>query len=103
MFQVSVPAGMPYGSFTLGIRKADTDYYLWCWHFWVTDHNPDKFNRSVITTGRYTYPVPGGQVERYVDNGAAIWSNKYEYPVTVTAVGRDYSWSAQQGKVVLRR
>lgn len=76
-FQLQVPAGMPSGNFTIGLRKNGGDI-LWSWHFWVTDYNPNKFNKSVIESGRYTYPVPGGQVERYVDGaGYSVWSGRY--------------------------
>lgn len=74
-FRLLVPAGMPEGNFTLGIKKGSGEY-LWSWHFWVTGYNPDKFNKSVISGGVYTYPVPGGQVERYGDSatGTSYWS-----------------------------
>ena len=73
-FELSVPAGLPAGNFTIGIKKDGV--YLWSWHFWVTDYQPDKFNPATIATGVYTYPVPGGQVERYADaaTGTQYWT-----------------------------
>jgi uncharacterized protein (TIGR02145 family) len=75
-FVLEVPAGMPEGNFTLGIKKGGTGDWLWSWHFWVTNYNPDKFNSSVISGGVYTYTVPGGQVERYADSGT-LWGGTY--------------------------
>lgn len=80
-FELEVPAGLPAGNFTLGIKKKTggngvVGEYLWSWHFWVTDYNPGKFNPSVISNGVYTYPVPGGQVERY-GTTSNLWGTAY--------------------------
>jgi len=77
-FELGVPAGVQPGNFVLGIQKTSgtgTGQYLWSWHFWVTDYQPDKFNKANITAGVYTYSVPGGQVERYEDgSGTTLWN-----------------------------
>jgi uncharacterized protein (TIGR02145 family) len=78
-FVLNVPAGLPAGNFLLGLKKAGGTDYLWSWHFWVTDYRPDSFNKSAIAAGRYTYPVPGGQVERYGSPAAGVdlWTTEY--------------------------
>jgi hypothetical protein len=78
-FVLNVPAGLPAGNFLLGIKKAGGSDYLWSWHFWVTDYRPDSFNKSTIAAGKYTYPVPGGQVERYGSPAAGVdlWTTEY--------------------------
>ena len=76
-FMLNVPANLPAGNFTLGLKKVGGDgRYLWSWHFWVTDYQPDKFNFSTIDPNVYTYIVPGGQVERYGSpaSGTDLWS-----------------------------
>lgn len=89
-FQFSVPAGLPHGNFAVKLyRNSDgLKTALWSWHFWVTDYNPNAFSASsidvtstnpgTIPAGVFTYPVPGGQVERYVDRGAnKFWKEHY--------------------------
>jgi len=75
-FELNVPTGLPAGNFLIGIKKTGDPDFLWSWHFWVTDYAPDKFNKSAIAAGTYTYPVPGGQVERYgaPASGTDLWS-----------------------------
>jgi hypothetical protein len=83
-FELTVPAGLPEGNFVLGLKKSGGTQWLWSWHFWVTDYNPDSFNRAAITAGRYTYPVPGGQVERYGDIAAnGLWATTYAQTVSM--------------------
>jgi uncharacterized protein (TIGR02145 family) len=83
-FRLYVPAGVPEGNFTLGIKRDGGSDYLWSWHFWVTSYNPGKFNKTSITPGVYTYYVPGGQVERYVDNGSTtLWGTGKTYEKSV--------------------
>ena len=42
-----------YGNILVGVRKTDSDDYLWSWHLWVTDYNPDIAEPFV--PGTYTY------------------------------------------------
>jgi hypothetical protein len=83
-FELNVPGGLPAGNFLIGIKKQGGADYLWSWHFWVTDYNPNGFDPSTISSGTYTYPVEGGQVERYADNDSGsfvyepdLWSTRY--------------------------
>ncbi len=80
-FVLNVPANLPgAGNFVLGIKETNgDDRYLWSWHFWVTDYNPNKFIKSNIRPDKYTYPVPGGQVERYGTpvSGTDSWASTY--------------------------
>lgn len=69
-----------HGNMVVGIYRKDDPYiagstterkYVWSWHLWVTDYNPDV-NVS-ITEDKYTYPVPGGTVQRF---GGKSWGYK---------------------------
>lgn len=63
------------GNILVGVRKttASQQEYLWSWHLWITDYNPD------IDTGWrenvYVYPVEGGSVHRYASTS---WENNYK-------------------------
>jgi|GEM_PF-3334369 len=50
--------------------------YLWSWHLWVTDYNPDV---SVTPAGGvYSYPVTNGNVHRHRDStvsGSNFWAS----------------------------
>lgn len=43
--------------------------YLWSYHLWVTDYNPDQ--EITISSGVYDYPVSGGKVQRIAGN---LWN-----------------------------
>lgn len=78
-FEINVPAGVPAGNFTIQIAKADAPGVLWSWHFWVTDYNPDAY-AVTPRAGVYTYPVSGGQIERYAGalwNAGGIYATKF--------------------------
>lgn len=69
-----------HGNMVVGIYRKDDPYiegstserkYVWSWNLWVTDYNPDA-NVS-IAEDKYTYPVPGGTVQRY---GGKSWGYK---------------------------
>ena len=77
-FEFAIPAGLA-GNFVLGVHRFTDagqtlldDVFLWSWHFWVTDYNPDA-TLSLLTPesdasgyeARYAYDVVGGQVHRY--------------------------------------
>ena len=82
-FEFAIPAGLE-GNFLLGIhRYTDVgqtlldDVFLWSWHFWLTDYNPDATIRLLTPESdadgyesRYVYDVVGGQVHRFYGN---IW------------------------------
>ena len=54
----------------IGVRRASdswsalTDGYMWSWHLWLTDYDPDE-DTGGWQDGIYTYPVSGGSVQRY--------------------------------------
>lgn len=49
------------------------DEYLWSWHLWITDYDPDAISVAPVS-GQYIYPVDenGGAVHRYA---GAAWEN----------------------------
>ncbi|MDR2130305.1 MAG: fibrobacter succinogenes major paralogous domain-containing protein, partial [Odoribacteraceae bacterium] len=52
------------GNVLIGIKKKGTTEYLWSWHLWLTNYNPDNaplFWQEDV----YSYPVTGGAVHRY--------------------------------------
>lgn len=54
-----------FGNALIGIKKTGqtTSGYLWSWHLWVSDYNPDYHAPPVL--GQYIYRVDGGAVHRY--------------------------------------
>ena len=56
----------------IGVRKADSSNYLWSWHIWITDYNPDQ-NIGGWKDGLFSYPVDGGYLHRY---SGTYWSNR---------------------------
>ena len=54
----------------IGVRRAgddwdeDTDGYMWSWHLWLTDYDPDEYVGQWVD-GEYNYPVTGGSLQRY--------------------------------------
>lgn len=68
------------GNVLVGVRKesAGKRYYLWSWHLWITDYNPDGYGGS-WREGVYSYPVAGGAVHRYAGSGNNnVWDVKYK-------------------------
>lgn len=61
------PTGYGAGNVLIGIRKKnadpDTDGYMWSYHLWITDYNPDY--KGVMDDEVQYYPVQGGSVHRY--------------------------------------
>lgn len=65
------------GNVVIGVRKTtgSRNDYLWSWHLWITDYNPDQAANSGWQTGKYIYSVDGGEIHRY--KGSA-WNTKYK-------------------------
>ncbi len=84
-FEFAIPAGLE-GNIVLGVHRFTDagqtlldDVFLWSWHFWVTDYNPDATLRLLTPESdgsgyeaRYAYDVVGGQVHRFRGN---IWKS----------------------------
>lgn len=80
-FEFAIAAGLE-GNFMLGVHRFTDvgrtlldDVFLWSWHMWVTDYNPDAtlplLTPQVDGNGYetcYAYDVAGGQVNRYYGN-----------------------------------
>ena len=74
------------GNVVIGVRRkpAGTDtsspkdrLYLWSWHLWLTDYNPDEQSHAWVE-GQYVYPVTGGEVHRYESSyWQTTFHNKY--------------------------
>ena len=62
------------GNVLVGVRKPDETNYLWSWHLWITDYNPDECTTTWIQN-KYVYYVSGGQVHRYAGD---YWNNNCE-------------------------
>ena len=63
------------GNVLIGVRKKDAgkDAYLWSWHLWITDYDPEY--SSAWQEGTYFYHVTGGYVHRYAGD---TWETKYK-------------------------
>lgn len=69
------------GNAVIGIKKTGHQEagYLWSWHLWITDYNPE--HRAAPDLRRHIYPVTGGHLHRYAgpawtsDNG--VYRHKY--------------------------
>ena len=60
----------------IGIRRkgaAESEGYMWSWHIWMTDYDPDQVIGSWIN-GKYSYSVNGGAVHRYA---GTHWDTNY--------------------------
>ncbi len=68
------------GNVLIGVRKKGNDNnkaYLWSWHLWITDYNPDQVG---ATDDDHIYEVPGGNVHRYDDGvGGLNYDDQYTY------------------------
>ncbi|MBE6224570.1 MAG: DUF4906 domain-containing protein [Bacteroidales bacterium] len=62
------------GNVIVGIKKAGETNYLWSWHLWITDYNPDDCKTPWVAD-KYVYFVPGGQVHRYAGE---FWETNYQ-------------------------
>ena len=72
------------GNVVIGVRRKeatdparDKRLYLWSWHLWLTDYNPDEWSHA-WEEGKYAYTVPGGEVHRYESSyWQTTFHNKY--------------------------
>ncbi len=85
--------GSRQGNILIGVKKASVmndgdesnDYtsYLWSWHIWITDYNPDAIAEAYPEweTGKYIYKLDGeeGAVHRYNDaSDGVVWAGMYK-------------------------
>ena len=63
------------GNVLIGVRKASETKYLWSWHLWITDYNPDESMTMPWQENKYIYHVTGGQVHRYAGE---FWDTNYK-------------------------
>lgn len=69
------------GNVLVGVRKADDTEltYLWSWHLWVTDYDPDAIYTEVANSrwgDDYAPANPTGAIHRYAPaNGYTLWSD----------------------------
>ena len=68
------------GNVIVGVRKKTSSTpapgereYLWSWHLWITDYEPDD-NISSWEENKYVYPVTGGAIHRYE---SSFWNKSY--------------------------
>ena len=83
-FYIRPVANSVAGNVVIGVRKKeatdpdiDKRLYLWSWHLWLTDYNPDEQSHA-WEDGKYVYPVTGGEVHRYESSyWQTTFHNKY--------------------------
>ena len=74
---LTTPGNVIIGLKKKGASSSSTDY-LWSWHLWITDYNPDTRTDSEAWTTDNAYSTPGGQIHSYNDkSGVAFWSSDY--------------------------
>ncbi len=61
------------GNVLIGVREKGSNDYLWSWHLWITDYNPNEYTRP-WTENKYTYKVNGGEIHRYAGE---FWTKNY--------------------------
>lgn len=63
------------GNVLIGVRKQGSPEreYLWSWHLWITDYNPNAHTTS-WRDNIYSYAVDGGAVHHYT---GGIWDTYY--------------------------
>jgi uncharacterized protein (TIGR02145 family) len=66
------------GNVLIGVKKKGATDYLWSWHLWLTNYNPDAVASS-WQEDVYSYAVPGGAVHRYAGAtwATAAYTNKF--------------------------
>jgi uncharacterized protein (TIGR02145 family) len=64
------------GNVLIGVKKKGATEYLWSWHLWITNYNPDDAAPS-WQEDVYSYGVPGGAVHRYANGTGTTWSTHY--------------------------
>lgn len=85
-----------YGNLCIGIYDSENKC-RWSWHLWVTDYNPDV--PITIDPLKFTYAVPGGQVDRYAGedfgyrspkNNESTLTTYYKYVYETTSTDKKY-------------
>lgn len=83
------PTGVGTGNVVVGVRKKnhdpEVDGYMWSWHLWITDYDPDY--KGGVNDSQSYYAVEGGGVHRYLtgtwktnlpaSNGCIIMDRNY--------------------------
>lgn len=89
----------------IGVRSAkddwsaETDGYMWSWHLWITDYDPDV-DKMPWTEGKYLYEVPNGSVHKYSSfERIPIYKNSYIMDRNLGAKGytREDGWALCTG------
>lgn len=64
------------GNALIGVRKAGKDdgTYIWSWHLWITDYNPDS-EKYLVRPDVFTYPVEDGNIFSGVYSGSTTSSS----------------------------
>lgn len=58
------------GNLVLGLKKKGEETYLWSWHLWISDYNPDEV---LGKRNAYETDVKGGRILRYDDGEDGTW------------------------------
>ena len=76
-----VPASVTsshYGNILVGVKKKNSSDYLWSWHLWVTDYNPDV--ATPYSSSNYTYKIEStgttginGSVQHWTHTRSVYW------------------------------
>lgn len=73
-----------YGNIVVGLKKEGSSTYLWSWHLWITDYNPDgapeySYAKNTINTIyanlMYSENLTHNSVEYIIDKQGGWWYN----------------------------
>lgn len=93
------------GNVVVGVYRTDktgTREYLWSWHLWITDYNPDEC-RNQNWDGRFKYALSNGsgEVHRYIgaawDADDAKYHNKWMMDRNLGAMVGEGSFDDMEG------
>ena len=105
-YQIKVQGGLK-GNFVVGIRKnlnytnggspGTIQSYIWSWHFWITDYNPDLIE-GYSAPGSYYFKVHNGKLMRFNTTDAFMMDRPLGAVYDTRLPGfRDYSETAATG------
>lgn len=84
------PTGEGSGNVLIGVRRRgadpDKDGYMWSWHIWFTDYNPDNCLEP-LTNDKDIFKAEGGHVHRY---NTDYWQNTNKIGYGIYMMDRNF-------------
>ena len=98
----TVSDNQTYGNVLVGLKKAGVDGYLWSWHLWITDYNPDAAPKHGSNANNLLYyasetPWIMGDIDKqgtkFAVASSSTWTNTNQ--VTVSYTSKQYVGNVQ--------